>query len=34
MKMSNTDIVLNAADRVVKCKLTYISRLYVAVDIT
>lgn len=26
MKMSNADIVLNAAERVVKCKLAYISR--------
>lgn len=28
MKMSNADIVLNAAERVVKCKLAYICHAY------
>lgn len=34
MKMSNADIVLNAAERVVKCKFAYILRLVMTVDIT
>lgn len=33
MKMSNADIVLNAAERVVKCKLAYIYAV-MTVDIT
>lgn len=28
MKMSNADIVLNAAERMVKCKLAYIMRFW------